>query len=223
MKNKNNKTIWFVIILFIILLASFTYVKYVDSENIIRIIQNSSFSPIFYILFVAGQVLLFPIPGQFAGIAGGYFFGYILGTLYSIIGLTIGSYVAFYLSRKFGKPFVEKIDKKDKIKHFEKLIKDKEESILFLVLLLPFMPDDLISFIAGLTKIKTSNFILITIIGRLPGFFFLNLVGAGLSESGSKFIFLMIFIVVVSIILFLYRNPLEKYFMGLIERQKNAK
>ena len=221
MKNRNNKIIWFVIILFVIFLVSFIYARYVDSESVIRIIQNSNIAPVIYILFVAGQVLLFPIPGQFTGIAGGYFFGYILGTFYSIIGLTIGSYIAFYLARKFGKPLVEKIDKKDKIKHFERLIKNKEEPILFLVLLLPFMPDDLISFIAGLTKIRTSNFILITIIGRLPGFFFLNLVGAGLSESGSKFIFLMAFIVIASIILFLYRNSLEKYFMSLIERQKN--
>jgi len=218
MKNRNKRIIWFIIIVALILLSSFFYAKYVNSKEVINIIQNSRHSaPIIYIAFVAGQVLLFPIPGQFAGIIGGYFFGYILGTLYSIIGLTIGSYLAFYLSRKFGKPLVEKIDKKKKIKSLENLIKNKEEYVLFLVLLLPFMPDDLISFVAGLTKMKTINFIFITIIGRLPGFLFLNLVGAGLSQEDNKLILSIIIILVLSIIMFFYRNVLERYFTRLIK------
>ena len=77
---------------------------------------------------------------------------------------------------------------------------------LFLVLLLPLMPDDLISFIAGLTKIKTLKFVIITITGRLPGFFFLNLVGAGLLQGQKTFVLLMAFIIILSMILFFYRD-----------------
>lgn len=220
MKSINKKIILIGLVLIIILLLSFLYNKYLDQEIITKIIKDSNYAPILYILFVAGQVLLFPLPGQFAGLAGGYFFSIIPGTFYSIIGLTIGSYIAFYLSRKLGKHFVEKIDKAEKIKKFERLIRNKEELVLFLILLLPLMPDDLVSFIAGLTKIKTYNFITITILGRLPGFFFLNLIGSGMSESKSNFIFLMLIIIIISVILFIYKNSIENYFIRLIEAKK---
>ena len=67
------------------------------------------FAPLIFIGIVILQVLFAPIPGQVAGIAGGYIFGVYLGILYSMIGLIIGSFIVFYLARKFGRTFVEKI------------------------------------------------------------------------------------------------------------------
>ena len=47
--------------------------------------------PLVTIALNVAQVLLAPIPGQFVGIANGYLYGVWLGTLYSTVGLLIGT------------------------------------------------------------------------------------------------------------------------------------
>lgn len=222
-KVKNKKIIWLLLFVFLIIVLSFLYKLWLPWEKVVEIIQsNKLLSPLLFTFFAGIQVVLFPVPGYLIGILGGYLFGWIEGTVYSIIGVTLGSFAVFYLSRKLGRPFVDKLDKKGKIRKLEELARDEEEGILFLVLLLPFMPDDLISLVAGITRINTFHFVIITILGRLPGFLFLNLVGAGLAKSRDKFtiIIFMALIVLLSVVLSFYRHSLEKYSVRLIKRYK---
>ena len=156
------------------------------------------------------QVLFAPIPGQATGIAGGYIFGAYLGTLYSLIGITIGSFFVFYLSRKFGRPFVEKMVNKGILKKYDKLIMTKGVSFLFLIYLLPVLPDDTISYLAGLTKIKIKTLVLACAIGRLPGFFILSLIGAGFSTKNVGLLIVLIALIGgASILIFFNREKLE--------------
>ena len=81
------------------------YVYFVDRDKAIQLI--TSFHPydeVFLILLQIIQVVAAPIPGEATGLIGGYLYGPYLGTLYSTIGLTIGSWIAFILARFFGMP-----------------------------------------------------------------------------------------------------------------------
>jgi uncharacterized membrane protein YdjX (TVP38/TMEM64 family) len=185
------------------------------------LLQFKFLAPIALIVFIAFQVLFAPIPGQAAGLASGFLYGPILGTIYSMMGLMIGSYIAFFLSRKFGRPLVEKFVHADTLKKFDHFSKENGLIALFLIYLLPVLPDDAICYIAGLTKIRIRILMIISTIGRLPGFIVLNLVGAGLASQTSKnsliiFLVFMIF----SIILFLYKDKIEKVMMKLINSFK---
>jgi uncharacterized membrane protein YdjX (TVP38/TMEM64 family) len=64
-------------------------------------------APAAFVLLQVAQVVVAPIPGQVVALAGGYLFGTLAGTAYSILGATIGSYVAFALARRYGREFVE--------------------------------------------------------------------------------------------------------------------
>ena len=103
-KEKNRKILKFVIA--VIILVSLSILLW---EPLISLLSNTQkfkelilgygmFSPLILIVFVILQVLIAPIPGQAIGLASGYIFGTALGTTYSMIGLIIGSYIAFVLS-----------------------------------------------------------------------------------------------------------------------------
>ena len=62
--------------------------------------------PLASILLNIVQVLLAPVPGQTVGLVNGYLYGVGLGTLYSLIGVQLGSALAMGLARTFGRPLV---------------------------------------------------------------------------------------------------------------------
>ncbi len=176
-------------------------------------------APIILIIIVALQVLIAPIPGQAAGLVSGLIFGPILGTIYSMIGLIIGSYLAFVLARKFGRPFVEKFVNQETLKKFDNFSNEKGLFTFFMIYLLPALPDDAICYIAGLTKIRIRSLVLVSTIGRFPGFLVLNLIGAGLASQNSKFaIILFITFMAISILLYLYKDKIEKSMLEIIKK-----
>lgn len=214
-------------ILFLVLLTTLIIIFWQPLTNLFSspdkiksfVLDFGILAPIIFILIIALQVLFAPIPGQVAGLAGGYIFGGFFGLIYSMIGLIIGSFIAFYLARKLGRPFVEKVVNKKTLNKFDKIIKQKGLPVLFLIYLLPSLPDDLICYIAGLTNIKIKNLILVSAIGRLPGFIVLSLVGAGLASQNSVFaLILFLAMMILSIIIYLKRQKLEKFMENIIKK-----
>ena len=92
-----------------------------------------------FILLQASQVIVAPIPGEVTGLAGGYLYGPFLGILWSTVGLTIGSYVAFALGRALGRPAVEKFVPQSTMARFDYLLKHKGAFIVFLLFLMLFV------------------------------------------------------------------------------------
>lgn len=216
MNQKTKVIINFVIFLLILATLIIIFWKplttlFSDTEKIRNYVKNFGvLAPVIFIGFTILQVLFAPIPGQVSGIAGGYIFGAFWGIVYSMIGLVIGSFIVFYFARKFGRAFVEKIIDKETLKKFDGLIKKRGIFFLFLIYLLPLFPDDAISYLAGLTKIKIRNLIIISAVGRLPGYVVLSLVGAGFGTGDITFsIWLFAIIAVFSILIFLNRKRLE--------------
>jgi len=123
----------------------------------------------------------------------------------------IGSLIAFFLSRKLGRPFVERILKQETIKKFDYVSGEKGEFALFMIFLLPALPDDAVCFIAGLTKIPIRKLMLIAFFGRLPGYIILNMVGAGIASSQAMTaIIIFSAFMVVSFLIYIYRRDIER-------------
>src|SRR5512143_1723614 len=78
-----------------------------EKENIQRLLQDAgALGPLAFITVQVLQVIFAPIPGEATGFIGGYLFGVPLGMLYSTIGLTLGSIIAFLLGRWLEEHFV---------------------------------------------------------------------------------------------------------------------
>lgn len=160
-----------------------------DQEHAKRSIEAAGiFGPLIFIFMQVIQVVVAPIPGQVAGLIGGYLFGPYLGVLYSIIGATIGFALIFAVSRRYGRPLVERFFDKKHIEKFDFITKKNGGMALFLIFLLPAFPDDLICYLAGLTRIPIRTLILISIAGRLPGYLLLSFTGNGLTFDNLNLI-----------------------------------
>ncbi|MCG9968219.1 TVP38/TMEM64 family protein [Pelotomaculum terephthalicicum JT] len=106
--------------------------------------------------------------GSVIAVAGGMAFGMYFGTLYTIIGAMIGATVAFYISRLLGRDFVEKLVK-GKMQKFEDGMEKGGFLLVLMMRLIPIIPFNVISYGAGLTRIKYIDYILSTMIGIIPG------------------------------------------------------
>ena len=135
-------------------------------------------APLATILLHVAQVLLAPIPGQVIDAANGYLFGAAWGTLYSLVGVIAGSSLAMALARRFGRPWAEKLIKRETLERLDGYSRQRGALFLFLVFLLPFLPDDVACFLAGLTPLPLPELVMLAAVGRLPGILVANLVGA---------------------------------------------
>lgn len=150
-----------------------------DEEKAIRFI--TSFGPLSILVFMLlqiMQVLITPIPGEVTGFIGGYLYGPALGTCYSIVGLTIGSLLAFTLARSYGLPFVERVVKPAAIKKYDGFIGGKGKLLCFLIFIIPGMPKDILCYMMGLSHIPAREFMLISTSGRLLGTIMLSVAGS---------------------------------------------
>lgn len=100
------------------------------------------------------------------------------GFVYNYIGISIGSILAFLLSKYYGKPFVRgMIGDKNYDKYIGWLNKGKGFDKAFaLAIFFPVAPDDLLCYIAGLTKMSLRKFAAIIFLGK-PGSIFLYSLG----------------------------------------------
>lgn len=133
-------------------------------------------APVFIIL-QALQVVIAPVPGEITGFVGGLLFGKTLGTLYSTIGLTLGSLLAFGIARRFGAGFVHKIVKKEYIDKFDYFVTHRGLYIAFILFLIPGFPKDSLCYLLGLTRLRLLDFMLMNVFGRFPGTLLLGLQG----------------------------------------------
>jgi uncharacterized membrane protein YdjX (TVP38/TMEM64 family) len=125
--------------------------------------------PVVSVLLNTAQVLLAPIPGQTVGVVNGYLYGVAVGTLYSLIGVMLGTAVAMLLGRWFGREVVVRIVGEEKLEPWDRLARRQGAAFFFLVFLFPFLPDDLVCFIVGLSPLPIPQMLVLAALGRLPG------------------------------------------------------
>ncbi|GAA0538663.1 TVP38/TMEM64 family protein [Halorubrum ejinorense] len=128
------------------------------------------FAPLVFIALQALQVIVAPIPGQVVAVVAGYLFGSFWGTVYSLTGVLIGSAIAFSLSKRFGRSFVENVLHEDVVARFDGFVETVGIPGLFAFVVVPGLPDDAICFLSGLTKWSLPTFIAVIAVGRLPAY-----------------------------------------------------
>ena len=115
------------------------------------------------------QVVIAFIPGEPFELAAGYAFGAVWGTVLVFIGLALGTTIVFLFVRKIGVKAVEVFFPREKINSLKYLRDEKTLSAAaFVLFLIPGTPKDLLTYIAGLTKIRLLPWIVLTSIARIP-------------------------------------------------------
>lgn len=205
--NKNNLLKHFISIVFVIIFILIVYKIFKMDIGISDIKDYVSsfkaFAPIIYIIMFA-LVPLTLFPDSILAISGGLLFGLYKGYIYTAIGALIGATISFYISKKLGRNIVKKFTK-DKLDNIENIINNNGFYIIFLLRLIPLFPFDVISYGAGLTKVKYKDFILATFLGTIPGILVFTNIGAQALNIGSSSFYIsisaLILLIFISMIL----------------------
>lgn len=115
------------------------------------------------------QVFVALIPGELLESASGYAFGPIKGTLICYLGIALASSLIFLLVKRYGIRLVEVFISKEKIREFKFLKhKEKRNFLVFILFFIPGTPKDLITYFVGLTDMKLWEFLIISLVARIP-------------------------------------------------------
>ena len=119
-----------------------------------------------FILFQFLQVVVLPVPGSVSVAVGVALFGPFRCSLFSFIGIVLGSIVAFFIGRVVGYKAVCWIVGKDDLDKWLEKVKGKDYLLLSIMFLLPLFPDDILCFVAGLSSMTWGYFIIMILITR---------------------------------------------------------
>jgi uncharacterized membrane protein YdjX (TVP38/TMEM64 family) len=199
----------------IYLLYAYDLIKYfTDRHRLLNFInEHRTNAAVIFIGLQMLQVIAAPVPGEATGFVGGLFFGTGWGILYSTIGLTLGSWVAFMLARLAGRPLVETIVKPETIKRYDYVMKHKGLFLAFLMFLIPGFPKDILCYILGLGHMGQRDFLLVSTTGRLLGTTLLTLGGTFFRDKRYGALFTLLGISMLLILLtMVYRVTIERWF-----------
>ncbi len=150
-----------------------------DKEVVANYIKRyDPWGPIVLFLLLVLQVFLSFIPGHALIVAGGYVYGFGVGILITLTSTVAASQLAYLLTRKYGRPFVEQMIPETSITRWDDLIQNHGGIFFFFAFILPIFPADFMPFIAGLSSISPQHFFWANFFGRLLVAIFITLIGS---------------------------------------------
>ena len=176
-----------------------------------EILSHGSHAPLFFIGIQIFQVIFAPIPGEASGLVGGYLFGTWPCFVYSTIGLTIGSAIAFGGGRLLSSFFTEKFRHTKFYQRFNHLVDKSDYLIPFVLFILPGFPKDSLSYLLGMSSMPLPVFMFVTTVGRLPGTLLLSANGAEAYDGDYiRLAILLLFSAALVVPAMIYRHRLHE-------------
>jgi uncharacterized membrane protein YdjX (TVP38/TMEM64 family) len=184
-----------------------------NTENLKEFIGSFGFyAPLVFIGLQILQVLAAPIPGELTGFLGGYLFGMGPGLAYSTIGLTLGSLLAFLVSRRLGMPFVSRFVGPENLQKFDHLMQRQGALISFILFLIPGIPKDYLCYLLGLSPMGLFPFLVISTFGRFPATLLLTMQGQAVRSEDYRVFFLALGAALIIIVLgVIYRGQIDHW------------
>ncbi len=109
------------------------------------------------------------LPSYFLTAANIYFFGFLGGTAISILGESIGAYVAFLIYRKGFRRFTrDKLQKYKRVEPLMNLSGWRAFQFILTLRLMPFMPSGIVTFFAAIGVVSVVTFVLASTVGKIP-------------------------------------------------------
>ncbi|MCA0972608.1 TVP38/TMEM64 family protein [Halobacillus litoralis] len=164
---------------------------------------------LFMVIYAIGPIIVFPT--SVLSLAAAYAYGLWPGMLYIVIGATAASITGYLMGRFFGDSVLRFQDSSWSAKIYPRM---KEQGFLyvFILRLIPLVGFDILSYLAGLTRVKLKSFVPATVIGMLPGTFAYSLVGSSLASGNTTFIAIALSVFALLLVTtFLFRNKVRAW------------
>lgn len=151
-------------------------------------------------LINAVHVFIAIIPGEPLEVLGGLLFGAVGGTIVTLVGLTLGELLVFLLVKRFGRRFVHLFVSQEKLDSLTLFRDQKRRNVItFLMMFIPGTPKDIWSYVVGLTPMRATTWMAISIPARIPSIAISVLVGAMAKDGhGGAAALLFALVIVIS-------------------------
>ncbi|WP_026692684.1 TVP38/TMEM64 family protein [Peribacillus kribbensis] len=162
--------------------------EWLTLENMYDLIHHyRALGPLAGILFPALEAFLPFLPLVVLVLANASAFGLWFGFLFSWIGACAGSYLVFWLVRKYGQGKVfHFIQRHRQVKKLMDWVDRHGFGPLFVLLCLPFSPSAIINVVAGLSNISPRQYAFALAAGKMVMIFSISFVGYDLSALIHK-------------------------------------
>lgn len=181
--------------------------------------RAGAFAGIVFFLLQMLTVIIAPIPSNVTMMAGALALGFWQAMLLGIAAIWAGAMLMFLLARRLGHRAVQRWMDHGIMEKYLPVIEEKQDMFLFLTLLFPFFPDDMLCILAGLTSMPTARFAGIMLLARPWGLIFAALLGSGeLSLPAWGWAVLVGVLAVIFVLAMKYSRQIEERLFALVSR-----
>ncbi|MGH3089343.1 MAG: TVP38/TMEM64 family protein [Rubrobacteraceae bacterium] len=152
------------------------------------ILSFGIFAPVASTLLMVLQALAAPLPSFLITFANGLAFGVFWGWLLSLFGHTLAAAACFGISRALGRAPVEVLVGKAGLESADRWFAKWGMYAVFAARLVPGISFDVISYAAGLTRMRFGSFLVATALGVLPQTFLYSFLGRQAPEYVGLFL-----------------------------------
>lgn len=164
-----SKIKWTFLVFGILLLILVPFLIFGESiENWTDHFLNSSHSNLLMVIVILGLLsidILAPVPSSIVSTAGGYFLGFIFGTLISLAGMTVSCIIGYWLGSELGNPISEKLVGKDELLKLRKLQNKYGDWIIIVSRAVPVLAEASV-LAAGIGRMPLNRFILLILLSN---------------------------------------------------------
>lgn len=189
---KNKKHLIFLLITIILILLFY----WLNTSGLREVLGNVSslkaqiealglLGPIVVIVTLMIAIVISPLPSAPIALASGAIYGHIWGTIYVLIGSTLGAVIAFLLARLLGYDILKRW-LGGKLAQSWVGSQNTLMGIVFFSRLMPFISFDIVSYAAGLTALTFGRFVIATVAGITPASFILAHFGGELGSADGQ-------------------------------------
>ena len=141
------------------------------------ILSFGAWAPVVSALLMVFQALVAPLPAFVLTFANGLAFGGFWGGLLSLLSAAVAAAISFWLARALGRGPVEALMGKAGLESADRWFERWGAYAVLVARLVPILSFDVVSFAAGLTRIRFLRFFAATVVGAAPATFVYSYLG----------------------------------------------
>lgn len=170
-------TILFVSLIFIV--SAYLSQRYQGELALYLQSGNSFWTLMVYVLVVILATVIAPVTSLPLIAVMANIWGSFTAAVITIIGWVIGSFIAFFIARKYSQPLVDKMVPKGSLDRIRNMMPESGENQFWtIVLLRMIIPTDILSYALSLfTRVEFKIYALATLVGVIPGGFIFSYTG----------------------------------------------
>lgn len=213
-KDRTVRTILVIVVIFVTSALIYSFGNSVSRNFLHSLIVNAGiWAPVVYILLFLVTIILPPLNSMPLLVIGFFLFKNQV-QLYVYIASVLGSVVNFLIARKWGREVVIKLVGEKSIGKIDQIAKEYGVDFLIFFRVLQGYLSDFISYAFGLTDIKFSKYLLISLLAPIPYLlvwqFFLIKIAKNVTQYLALHFLLFLFVVMLSSVWVLVKSIRNK-------------